>query len=263
VILGALTYNGSAFDTIVNTVVLMVLIVGVALQTRWPWRITFVGTAVMQVALWFGLGATGISVVWSGLAGAALVDLGVQRRSARRSSSGEQSPTSSGEQSPRSSGEQPSVSPVKQSSVSPVVPVRRWMLRAAVVVAFAAIAYYAVVLPPISTVAHLLAVVVGGGIQAGARYLARRIAAPKVFQKEPGPFRLPKAVHARLLETWPDYRESDDSLSYETVTGTGLLISRNSDGFRVERRPERRNTYDELRFRTSSRRELHRRLLQE
>jgi hypothetical protein len=255
VILDALTYNGSAFDTILNAVVLMVLIVGVALQTRWPWRITFVGTAVMQVALWFGLGATGISVVWSGLAGAALVDLGVQRRSARRSSSGEQSP--------RSSGEQPSVSPAKQSSVSPVVPVRRWMLRAAVVVAFAAIAYYAVVLPPISTVAHLLAVVVGGGIQAGARYLARRIAAPKVFQKEPGPFRLPKAVHARLLETWPDYRESDDSLSYETVTGTGLLISRNSDGFRVERRPERSNTYDELRFRTSSRRELHRRLLQE
>jgi hypothetical protein len=255
VILDALTYNGSAFDTILNAVVLMVLIVAVALQTRWPWRITFVGTAVMQVALWFGLGATGISVVWSGLAGAALVDLGVQRRSAR--------PSSSGEQSPRSSGEQPSVSPGKQSSVSPVVPVRRWMLRAAVVVAFAAIAYYAVVLPPISTVAHLLAVVVGGGIHAGARYLARRIAAPKVFQEEPGPFRLPKAVHARLLETWPDYRESDDSLSYETVTGTGLLISRNSDGFRVERRPERRNTYDELRFRTSSRRELHRRLLQE
>jgi hypothetical protein len=31
----------------------------------------------LQVALWFAAGATGISVIWSGLAGVAIVGLGI------------------------------------------------------------------------------------------------------------------------------------------------------------------------------------------
>jgi hypothetical protein len=251
VILDALTYNGSAFDTILNSVVLVVLIVALALQSRWPWRITFVGMAVVQVALWFGLGVTGISVVWSGLAGAALVELVARSRSARQRSTSDL---------PLPVGSSVTARPPAGTAA---IPDRRWMLRAALVVAFAAIVYYAVALPPISTVAHLLAVVVGVGIQVGARKLGRRSSAPKAFQKESGPFRLPDTVHKKLLETWPDFREREEALVYESVIETGLLISRTSDGFRVERRPERGNTYSELRFETTSRRDLHRRLLRE
>jgi hypothetical protein len=160
-ILDALTYNGSVLDTILNAVVLVVLCLAVAVQARRPWLITLVTLAIVQVALWFGLGATGISVVWSGLAGAALVDL-VSRPS----------PT------PRPSLAEARETPNHQIS-DRETPDRRWMLRAALVVALAAIAYYAVALPLISTVAHLLALVVGAAVHLGARRLVGRTVTSK------------------------------------------------------------------------------------
>jgi hypothetical protein len=170
-ILDALTYNGSVFDTILNAVVLVVLSVAVAVQARRPWLITLVALAIVQVALWFGLGATGISVVWSGLAGAALVDLVSRPSPTPRPSLAEARETPNHQISDR---ETPDGGTPDRETPDP-----RWMLRAALVVAFAAIAYYAVALPLISTVAHLLALVVGAAVHLGARRLAGRTVTSK------------------------------------------------------------------------------------
>jgi hypothetical protein len=170
-ILDALTYNGSVLDTILNAVVLVVLCLAVAVQARRPWLITLVALAIVQVALWFGLGATGISVVWSGLAGAALVDLVSRPSPTPRPSLAEARETPNHQISDRETPDRET--PDRET------PDRRWMLRAALVVAFAAIAYYAVALPLISTVAHLLALVVGAAVHLGARRLVGRTVTSK------------------------------------------------------------------------------------
>jgi hypothetical protein len=170
-ILDALTYNGSVFDTILNAVVLVVLSVAVAVQARRPWLITLVTLAIVQVALWFGLGATGISVVWSGLAGAALVDLVSRPSPTPRPSLAAARETPNHQISDRETPD--------RGTSDRETPDRRWMLRAALVVALAAIAYYAVALPLISTVAHLLALVVGAAVHLGARRLVGRTVTSK------------------------------------------------------------------------------------
>jgi hypothetical protein len=86
IIIPALTYDGSVFDTALNAVVLVIMITALAVQSRSTWWITLVAMVVLQVVLWFALEASGISVVWSGLAGAALVDLVERRLSSRRTS---------------------------------------------------------------------------------------------------------------------------------------------------------------------------------
>jgi hypothetical protein len=190
-IFDALTYNGSVFDTILNAVVLVVLCVAVAVQARRPWLITFVTLAIVQVALWFGLGATGISVVWSGLAGAALVDLVSRPSPTPRPSLAEARETPNHQISDRETPDRgtpdgeapdggiPDRGTPDRGTPDRGTPDRRWMLRAALVVAFAAIAYYAVALPLISTVAHLLALVVGAAVHLGARRLVGRTVTSK------------------------------------------------------------------------------------
>jgi hypothetical protein len=200
-IFDALTYNGIVLDTILNAVVLVVLCVAVAVQARRPWLITFVTLAIVQVALWFGLGATGISVVWSGLAGAALVDLVSRPSPTPRPSLAEARGTPNHQISDRgtpdrgtpdretpdggipdrgiSDRETPDRETPDRETPDRETPDRRWMLRAALVVALAAIAYYAVALPLISTVAHLLALVVGAAVHLGARRLVGRTVTSK------------------------------------------------------------------------------------
>jgi hypothetical protein len=180
-ILDALTYNGSVLDTILNAVVLVVLCLAVAVQARRPWLITLVALAIVQVALWFGLGATGISVVWSGLAGAALVDLVSRPSPTPRPSLAEARETPDHQISDRETPDRdtPDRETPDRETPDRETPDRRWMLRAALVVAFAAIAYYAVALPLISTVAHLLALVVGAAVHLGARRLVGRTVTSK------------------------------------------------------------------------------------
>jgi hypothetical protein len=114
----------------------------------------------------------------------------------------------------------------------------------------------------------VLALVVGAGVYALTRKVAQRRAdrhARKVtdIPEAPVPFRLPERLHKRMLEKWPDYDEFDDELRYGIWGDAGLLITREKDGYRVDRRADRSNYYDQFRFRTTSRRTLERRLLQE
>jgi membrane associated rhomboid family serine protease len=244
IIIPALTYNGSVFDTALNAVVLVILITALAVQSRSTWWITLVAMVVLQVVLWFALEASGISVVWSGLAGAALVDLVERRLSSRRGSA-----------------------PARLPHATDPEP-RQWVLATAVGIAAAAMVFYAVALPPITTVAHVLALVVGAGIDALTRRVTHRRAnrrARKVtdIPGAPVPFRLPERLHKKMLEKWPDYNEFDDELHYGIWGDAGLLITREKEGYRVDRRADRSNYYDQFRFRTTSRRTLERRLLQE
>jgi hypothetical protein len=245
IIIPALTYNGSVLDTTLNTVVLVILIAALAAQKRSPWWITFVAMVALQVVLWFALEAAGISVVWSGLAGAALVELGAGRTSSRHTVASDRPP-----------------------AAIITAPTRRRLLIAAAVVAMAAIVYYAVALPPISTVAHLLALLVGAGIHTVARGISRRSASRQnpdsMGTTEPlAPFRLPNRIHKQMLEKWPEYYGYDDELHYGIWGDAGLLITREKDGYRVDRRADRSNYYDQFRFRTPSFRKMTRRLLQE
>ena len=141
-IVRALTYNGSVLDTVLNAIVLIVLVAALLTQRRSPWWTALVVVVVVQIAVWFALGVVGFSLVWSGLAGVAAVDLLV-----RRGTSG------------------------------------RWMLRGALIIALAALLYYAVTVPPISTIAHLLAVAVGAGIHALALRAPRHLSARRVNHK--------------------------------------------------------------------------------
>ena len=129
-IINALTYNGSYLDTTINAGVLILLVAALLRHRRWRWWIALVVLAALQVVLWFAVGVVGFSLVWAGLAGAAVV---IYRRATRR----------------------------------------RWLLAVAVLVALIAIVYYAVTFPPISTVAHLLALALGVGIQALAQRRTR------------------------------------------------------------------------------------------
>ena len=133
-IITALGYDGSVLDTVLNAVVLIAVLTALSAQRRSPWWIVLIVMAVLQVALWLAAGAVGFSVVWAGLAGAVVVELGVR------------------------SGSRP-----RQHS----------MLVIALVVVLAAIIYYAVTLPLITTIAHLLALVLGVGIQMLARRILR------------------------------------------------------------------------------------------
>lgn len=133
-IITALGYDGSVLDTVLNAVVLIAVLTALSAQRRSPWWIVLIVMAVLQVALWLAAGAVGFSVVWAGLAGAVVVELGVR------------------------SGSRP-----RQLS----------MLVIALVVVLAAIIYYAVTLPLITTIAHLLALVLGVGIQMLARRILR------------------------------------------------------------------------------------------
>ena len=133
-IITALGYDGSVLDTALNAVVLIAVLTALSAQRRSPWWIVLIVMAVLQVALWLAAGAVGFSVVWAGLAGAVVVELGVR------------------------SGSRP-----RQHS----------MLVIALVVVLAAIIYYAVTLPLITTIAHLLALVLGVGIQMLARRILR------------------------------------------------------------------------------------------
>jgi hypothetical protein len=238
IITPALTYDGRIFDTVLNTVVLLVLIAAFAVQQKSPSWITLVAMSALQVTLWFALGATGFSVVWCGLAGAVLVDLVATHTSRRRS-------------------------PESISRLN-----LWWIPLAAFIVVIAAIAFYAVAIPPISTVAHLLALAVGAGIDSLTASLprwnrSRHIRAVRAGMKTSAAFRLPDPLHKRMLAKWPDYSEGDQRLQYGIWGDAGLRISRDADGYFVERRSDRSNTYDEFRFRTVSPRELERRLLQE
>ena len=132
-ITGALTYDGSVLDTVLNTVVLVVAIVALVAQGRSPWWVVLVVITVLQVVLWFALGVVGFSLIWSALAGAAVVELVGRRR----------------------------------------MPGNRWALGVAAVAALVLIVYYAVTLPAITTVAHLLAVLVGIGVHALVRRTGR------------------------------------------------------------------------------------------
>ena len=133
-IITALGYDGSVLDTVLNAVVLIAVLTALSAQRRSPWWIVLIVMAVLQVALWLAAGAVGFSVVWAGLAGAVVVELVVR------------------------SGSRP-----RQHS----------MLVIALVVVLAAIIYYAVTLPLITTIAHLLALVLGVGIQMLARRILR------------------------------------------------------------------------------------------
>ena len=133
-IITALGYDGSVLDTVLNAVVLIAVLTALSAQRRSPWWIVLIVMAVLQVALWLAAGAVGFSVVWAGLAGAVVVELVVR------------------------SGSRP-----RQHS----------MLVIALVVVLAAIIYYAVTLPLITTIAHLLALVLGVGIHLLARWILR------------------------------------------------------------------------------------------
>ena len=133
-IITALGYDGSVLDTVLNAVVLIAVLTALSAQRRSPWWIVLIVMAVLQVALWLAAGAVGFSVVWAGLAGAVVVELVVR------------------------SGSRP-----RQHS----------MLVIALVVVLAAIIYYAVTLPLITTIAHLLALVLGVGIHLLARRILR------------------------------------------------------------------------------------------
>jgi hypothetical protein len=244
IIIPALTYNGSVFDTALNAVVLVILITALAVQSRSTWWITLVAMVALQVALWVALEASGISVVWSGLAGAALVDFVERHLASRRTPA-----------------------PARLSHATDPES-RQWVLATAVGVAVATMVFYAVALPPITTVAHVLALVVGSGIYALTRRVTHWRAdrhARKVtdIPETPVPFRLPERLHKKMLEKWPDYDEFDSELHYGIWGDAGLLITREKDGYRVDRRADRSNYYDQFRFRTTSRRTLERRLLQE
>jgi len=133
-IITALGYDGSVLDMALNAVVLIAVLTALSAQRRSPWWIVLIVMAVLQVALWLAAGAVGFSVVWAGLAGAVVVELVVR------------------------SGSRP-----RQHS----------MLVIALVVVLAAIIYYAVTLPLITTIAHLLALVLGVGIHLLARRILR------------------------------------------------------------------------------------------
>ena len=241
----ALTYNGSAFDTMLNAAVLVILIVALAIQRRSPWWISLVVMVVVQVTLWSTLGATGVSVLWSGLTGVAVVEFVAGRESSGRTPTATRSSTAT--------------SPLSR---------RRWMLTATILVALATLVYFAVTLPPLSTVAHLLSLGIGAGVHTVARSAVRRRASrhertTEAPLTEAGPFRLPERLHQQMLEKWPEYYGYNDELHYGIWGDAGLLITREKDGYRVDRRADRSNYYDQFRFRTSSFRQLQRRLLQE
>ena len=142
------------------------------------------------------------------------------------------------------------------------------MLTATILVALATLVYFAVTLPPLSTVAHLLSLGIGAGVHTVARSAVRRRASrhertTEAPLTESGPFRLPERLHQQMLEKWPEYYGYNDELHYGIWGDAGLLITREKDGYRVDRRADRSNYYDQFRFRTSSFRQLQRRLLQE
>lgn len=82
VIWRGLTYEGQVRDLVINyALVVLVLLPYVVVATDakgsgdWAWAACLAVALVVQVLLWFAVGATGVSIVWSALAAFTLMDL--------------------------------------------------------------------------------------------------------------------------------------------------------------------------------------------
>ena len=133
VIVAGLTYNGSLLHIFINYSLIALTLVpflapGAHGSSRlgYHWAPCFLIALAVQILLWFIADAVGVSVIWATMAGYSLV-LRTTRREA-------------------------------------YTPDRRRLLTVALVSALIGIVYYAVTLPFITTVAHVIAVLLGIGI---------------------------------------------------------------------------------------------------
>lgn len=133
IIVAGLTYNGSLLHIPINYGLIAITLVpflapgahgSARLGSRWVG--CFLIALAVQVLLWFVVDAVGVSVIWATMAGYSLM-LRTTRREA-------------------------------------YTPDRRRLLTVALVCALIGIVYYAVTLPFITTVAHVIAVLLGIGI---------------------------------------------------------------------------------------------------
>src|SRR5919205_1687403 len=143
IVVNGLTYAGNLLHSLINYSLIAMTIVPFlmptaqsrALATR-TWIGCLLIALAVQVILWFGLGAVGVSVIWSTMAGYSLAE--------RASHSTQRDPT------------------------------RRQLLTVALVSATFGILYYAVTLPLITTLAHGMAVMMGIGLFYVLNSLARQ-----------------------------------------------------------------------------------------
>ncbi len=130
VIRRGLTYEGQIRDVLINyTLIILVLLPYVFAEQRtggsrdWAWAAILAIALLVQVLLWFAVRATGVSIIWSALAGFILMDLW------RGGMGGAQRNT--------------------------------YLALLVLGGAGAGIVYYALTYPPITTIAHLCAVLLG------------------------------------------------------------------------------------------------------
>ena len=125
-----LSYEGSLRDVVINyALIVLVVLPYVFVRNRaggpggWGWAVCLVVALVVQVLLWFVVQATGVSIIWSALAGFLLTDI-----------------------------LRVGLSEAQPNSV---------LVLLALACTGAGIVYYALTFPPITTVAHLCAVLLG------------------------------------------------------------------------------------------------------
>ncbi len=130
VIRRALTYEGQVRDVVINyALIVLVVLPYVFVRNRaggpggWGWTVCLAIALVVQVLLWFAVQATGVSIIWSALAGFLLMDLW-------RRAMGDAQPN-------------------------------RYLALLALVSTGAGIVYYALTFPPITTIAHICTVAFG------------------------------------------------------------------------------------------------------
>lgn len=128
-----LTYEGQLLHIIINYTLIILTIVPFLLDrdssTNWKyrgWIVSFVIITSFQVAVWFLIDAVGVSLIWCTMAGYIVVYYWLDG--------------------------------LRQDKVT------NRLARVALLSAFAVMVYYAVVFPIITTVAHVVAVLIGIGL---------------------------------------------------------------------------------------------------
>lgn len=150
VIIRGATYSGSWFHTAINYALIAVVVLPYLFPNqlnsgvRRTWVYPLVISIILQVAFWFTLGVQGVSIVWCVMTGFTAAVLFAQRRSERSAN-------------------------VRRN-------VRRTMIFS-LAAAFAGTVFYAVSFPPITTIAHVSAVILGITLFAALRIV--KSAAPR------------------------------------------------------------------------------------
>ncbi|MEL7530318.1 MAG: hypothetical protein AAFN10_03380 [Bacteroidota bacterium] len=145
ILVDGFTYRGHMLDIAINYVVLALCLLPyffakgkdkVILGNLWVWIGLLM--AALQIWIWFEMNESGISLIWSALAGLNILLLVKIKRSPEAEN-----------------------------------PLIKQLLWASLIAVLAANLYYAITLPPITTIAHIIALLVGMAIYGGILLLRR------------------------------------------------------------------------------------------